>query len=293
MNNYINSFLLFIAFVVLFTSCSIFEPTKETTLENIVESFRNDFKNGKISYSKIVDSNIDSILVDSENLKLRIYFNKQFASIPFRSKLVDSIYSETQKYFTPLFSNENIQIISTGFNIRDLIPNYFRNGINMDSNRIPTKSIKSKPIVYNMSKNRKPKGGLYNNNIALWHSHGWYYHHNLDRWMWQRARLFQTVEDLGPMTFTLPFILPMLENAGANVFLPRERDFQLNEVIIDNEDREYCSFDNNRKWELDSSKGFNHFGISMEANYNPFENGTNHFVNVTEDISKNEMNRHS
>ena len=27
-------------------------------------------------------------------------------------------------------------------------------------------------------------------------SHGWYYEPKLDRWEWQRARIFQTVEDL-------------------------------------------------------------------------------------------------
>jgi len=36
------------------------------------------------------------------------------------------------------------------------------------------------------------------------------------------------------MSYTLPYIVPMLENAGARVFLPRERDLQTHEVIIDN-----------------------------------------------------------
>lgn len=31
------------------------------------------------------------------------------------------------------------------------------------------------------------------------------------------------------------FLAPMLENAGANIFIPRERDFNKNEVIVDND----------------------------------------------------------
>ena len=37
------------------------------------------------------------------------------------------------------------------------------------------------------------------------------------------------------MAFTLQMLVPMLENAGANVLIPRERDWQVNEVIVDND----------------------------------------------------------
>ena len=37
------------------------------------------------------------------------------------------------------------------------------------------------------------------------------------------------------MAYTLPFLIPMLENAGANVFMPRERDWQVHEVVVDND----------------------------------------------------------
>ena len=33
------------------------------------------------------------------------------------------------------------------------------------------------------------------------------------------------------------YVVPMLENAGANVLLPRERDAQTNEVIIDEDNK--------------------------------------------------------
>lgn len=48
-------------------------------------------------------------------------------------------------------------------------------------------------------------------------------------------RLFCTTEDQFTQSFILPYLLPMLENAGANVFTPRERDTQKQEVIVDND----------------------------------------------------------
>ena len=57
----------------------------------------------------------------------------------------------------------------------------------------------------------------------------------LDRWEFQRAKLFGTVEDISVMAYVVPYLSLMLENAGAAIWLPRERDIQTNEVIVDND----------------------------------------------------------
>ena len=75
--------------------------------------------------------------------------------------------------------------------------------------------------------------GLSGRHIALWQSHGWYYDNSEDRWKWQRAPLFGTVEDVFTQSFVLPFLVPMLENAGAVTILPRERDCSTFEKVID------------------------------------------------------------
>ena len=78
-----------------------------------------------------------------------------------------------------------------------------------------------------------PRKGLYRRNIALWQSHGLYFDGTF--WSWQRTPLFRTVEDLYTQSYVLPFLIPMLENAGAYVITPRERDTQIHEVICDND----------------------------------------------------------
>ena len=57
--------------------------------------------------------------------------------------------------------------------------------------------------------------GLSGRHIALWQSHGRYYEAKTERWEWQRAATHRTVEDMYTQTYVLPFLIPMLENAGA------------------------------------------------------------------------------
>lgn len=57
-------------------------------------------------------------------------------------------------------------------------------------------------------------------NIALWPSHGLYFNRAREEWIWQRATLWTTVEDLYSQEY-VRLIRTMLENAGATVHMPR------------------------------------------------------------------------
>lgn len=56
--------------------------------------------------------------------------------------------------------------------------------------------------------------------IVLYPSHGLYYNRERDEWIWQRATLWTTVEDLYSREY-VRLIQQMLENAGATVLMPR------------------------------------------------------------------------
>ena len=69
----------------------------------------------------------------------------------------------------------------------------------------------------------------------------------------------------------------MLENAGATVFSSRERDWQRNEVIIDNDDRpsqSYQETNNHRSWQNAGVRGFAQRNSSYINGENPFDDGT-------------------
>ncbi len=57
-------------------------------------------------------------------------------------------------------------------------------------------------------------------NIALWPSHGLYFNTERQEWIWQRATLWTTVEDLYSQEY-VRLIRTMLENAGATIHMPR------------------------------------------------------------------------
>lgn len=115
--------------------------------------------------------------------------------------------------------------------------------------------------------------GLTGRHIALWHSHGYYYEQKLDRWEWQRARCFQNVEDIGNMPYVVTYLTPMLENAGAVVLNPRERDTQNQSVIVDNDlSSNKSKFSKKGRWQK-LSMGYRYRQM-LYANENPFRGGT-------------------
>ena len=78
-------------------------------------------------------------------------------------------------------------------------------------------------LVTDLAKGNIPAGeqkDLTERNIALWPSHGMYYNADRDEWIWQRATLWTTVEDLYSQEY-VKLIRQMLENAGATVHIPR------------------------------------------------------------------------
>jgi len=78
-------------------------------------------------------------------------------------------------------------------------------------------------LVTDLAKGAIPAGeqkDLTERNIALWPSHGLYYNADRGEWIWQRATLWTTVEDLYSQEY-VKLIRRMLENAGATVHMPR------------------------------------------------------------------------
>lgn len=135
------------------------------------------------------------------------------------------------------------------------------------------KKVASKSIVTPLSTAHTYNNALQGRHLALWNSHGRYYNQIEGEWIWQRARLMGVVEDMHTTDYVLSYLLPMLENAGAIAFLPRERDLNTNEYIIDND---LCNdtYSEHGAWKNGAKKGFAHTQDVYEGFINPFEQGT-------------------
>ena len=215
---------------------------------------------------------IDSILIQKK--KVTLFANEALEDIPFREYNVSELYAS----IAPLFPNASkIVILTRGTDIESLIPEYDKKG---RPNKKRLYSIKESkyPLARSLSSPHEIKNGLQNRHIALWQSHGLYYAQTAHRWEWQRARMFGTVEDLFTQSFVLPYLTPMLENAGATILIPRERDTQIHEIIIDNDrstpGSEYKELDGEKAWSDGEKAGFGHIQATYTNGENPFTQGT-------------------
>ena len=194
------------------------------------------------------------------------------------------------------------EIYSRGVAINHLVTSRLSSDGKPKSTRHRAKQANGTPRIVTPLDSHKFRKGMDGRHIALWQSHGRYYSHSLDRWAWQRPCLFQTCEDMFTQSFVLPFLVPMLENAGAYVMLPRERDTQVNEVIVDNDSswtsypvldvagwagavRGVGKYTENGSWN-DAGKGFADLQETYAGVDNPFSLGSARMANVISHNSK-------
>ena len=152
----------------------------------------------------------------------------------------------------------------------------------------PIKDVeyKGQSWVFNSSKPFNITKGLQNKHLSIWASHGRYFNLAKNRWEWQRPNLFCTNEDLFTQTIVVPYLIPMLERAGAVVFTPRERDWQKQEIIIDNDDAEklpyYTEINVGHEWRDAGIAGFAFINRITSDGQNPFKTGTTRMVKTNE-----------
>lgn len=212
--------------------------------------------------------------------KLNLIFSFALSEYPLRDSTVARIYDIVDDNLPAKYKEYRgkTTIRTNGQKIEDLSSKYYKsnrsNSYVKDHARlvgVPHANIPA-PLVKDLSRAYPVSKGLENRHIALWQSHGYYYESSLKRWEWQRGRLMQTVEDLYTQGYVLPFLVPMLENAGANVLLPRERDWNTDEVISDY-DMAGSGYAESGFWSDAQGEGFCDKGGEYIDGENPFTMG--------------------
>lgn len=232
--------------------------------------------------AKISTPKLNSIDIDYDHKSIAIYASESFAYQPFRPETVELIYNQVKELLPGPVHYYRLTIYADGKPIEELVPNIYRNK-KKDKERMSLHTdYKGEPWVKNISRPNEISRGLQNRHIAVWQSHGNYYKNDKDEWGWQRPRLFCTTEDLFTQSFVLPYVIPMLENAGAIVYTPRERDTQKNEIIVDNDTPNASLYlevgSKKAKWATASIKGFAQKKAIYKDGENPFTDGTCRFI---------------
>lgn len=222
---------------------------------------------------------LDSVKLN--NSTLSYYFTPSLSEYPWRESSVAELRAYITQLTPGIYNFKKIQIFTAGKQIESYIPPITKEGEidKRESKKLRRKYSRIKEFTIlkeNISKPYKTNKGLENKHLAIWQSHGYYYEQKLLRWEWQRARIFQTVEDLYTQSYVLPFLVPMLENAGANVLLPRERDTQIHEIIVDNDTpmSGYTEFKGENSWLISGRPGFANPKREYVSGENPFTMGS-------------------
>ena len=209
------------------------DKTVERSIQNYFKGYKSDRTN--LSHSGLDAKRRDKIVVNTKNRLVTIFCNEAFAGQAFTPEVVDRIYDDIRALLPSKYRNYRIRVEYRKMSIDERIPNVYRKS-GLDKKRLWGKTeYKGEPWVKEISRPYDVKKGLEGRHIVMRQSHGNVYSVANDMWSWQRPRLFCTVEDIFTPSIVMPFLVPMLENSGALVYTPRERDEQTNCVIVDND----------------------------------------------------------
>ncbi len=215
---------------------------------------------------------VNSVKPNRTQRSASVSLNENFTYLPVTRGLIDTLARNVQFALPDSISNYRVLLSVAGKPL-----SYYITKVD----KLPPQHRRNPAFVSEVHPLSDYSKGLDNDIIALWHSHGRYFKNG--GWQWQRPLLFQTVEDTYTMGYILPFLVPMLENAGAYVFLPRERDTNIHEVIVDNDTNPegqvysqstYRETNGVEKWITGEMDGFIYDLPDFRDTENPFENGT-------------------
>lgn len=252
-------------------------------LDKNVEARLKDFFSSYVSPSaKTGKSKLVSYRIDHESKRLEVVASESFAYQPFLPQTVGEIYRQLRQVLPGPVNYYSLNLRVGDKSIDELIPNIYRKK-GKDRSRMPSREYTGVPWVKNSSRPNEISRGLEGKHLSVWQSHGKFYKKDKDEWRWQRPRLFCTTEDLFTQSFVVPYLIPMLENSGAIVFTPRERDVQRNEVVVDNNTPRSSSIylegeSRKAKWFNTELPGFSPEKNVLRDNENPFTLGTARFT---------------
>ena len=217
--------------------------------------------------------------LDDRRRTLNVQLSSSFAAQDFTASSVRFYYKRLAKALPRPYNKYKLTIMAGGLPIEQLVAgSKCEKGM---PNAWGKTEYEGAPWVMNDSRPYFVSHGLFDRHLSLWASHGRYYDGKKDRWKWQRPNLFGTTEDLFTQTIVIPYLIPMLENAGAVVFTPRERDWQKNEVIVDNGGRGYVEDSGKETWKTAQENGFAYHAGTYRDGENPFTQGTARAVKAT------------
>ena len=245
--------------------------------------------------SVTVKLGLRSVTKRGENLDF--YFSDNLEDLPWREKDVTWFKGRIKALLPKSYSSSGVgRVYCRTTDLDNLVtPGLSSNGRPQSTKYTQTdRKGRYTPLLKKVGGLNFPRG-LSDRHIALWQSHGRYYETSTKRWEWQRAQTWLTVEDMYTQSYVIPFLIPMLENAGAYVMTPRERDTQIYESVVDNDPafkgerkgliRRSGKYSESGSWS-DAGEGFADAKAIYAGDDNPFKMGSVRMAKMVESSSR-------
>ena len=279
-------------YIILLLSYPLLDLSAQSQQKVVERRLREYFRGYESEEVNVGTCKLIRFQLNPKERTLIVYANANFGNQPFRPQITEKIYDDLRSRLPGPVNYYDISILVGGKSIDDLIPNSYRK--EKDATRLWGRAQHvGAPWVSNASRPYLISEGLQGRHLALTPSHGCYYKNDEQRWKWQRPSLYCTREDLLTQSIVVPYLTPMLENAGAVVFSARERDRQPYDIIIDNDTtRHDCGLyieETHRKarWRS-SAMGFATPRGLLRHGENPFREGTSRIINTANHESSTE-----
>ena len=271
--------LLYLFLLLGFSLSTLSAQSQQKVVERRLKSYFRTYESPEV---EVGNCKMLRCQLNQKKRTLVVHANANFGYQPFRPATTEKIYSDLRKVLPGPVNYYDITIMVGGKSIDELVPNVYRKA--KDASRLWGETRhRGHPWVSNASRPYTLSDGLAGCHLSVTPSHGLYYKNDEARWKWQRPSLYCTREDLLTQSFVVPYLTPMLENAGAVVFSARERDRQAHNIIVDNDDDWHDNGlyieEKHRKAKWESRTG----GFSIPQGVlhhadNPFAHGTNRIL---------------
>ena len=276
MNNLLTSSIVALLCIPALGQAQEISKSEKSAVENVLNKCAVGVQTGRIT--------VDSTAVSGDSLKL--FASRNLTYLPIRKDSYEAIISQVRGVLPAEYAGKDITIIADRKNLRDLV---LRSDLKGKDKRAAFTNPSKTPLVRNLSRPYASVRGLDGKHIAMWQSHGLYYQQGYGRWEWQRGRMFQSVEDKYTQSYVLPYVIPMLQNAGAIVMTPRERDTNPYEVVVDNDANmpvlqadgsvkrdasKYAETVGAKAWAKGDGEGFAYLRPTYKDWENPFREGS-------------------
>lgn len=266
--------IMMIGGLLLTTGVRVFAQAPQE--RNRIANFLADFSSGYAGRRE--PCKLEDLQINHETHEVHVYANEVMAWYHFDRDRVARTYEELRALLPETCKGYKLHLYSKNQLIENLVQGGWENE---EDRRWDKREHRTAAWVTPQDRAYSVRKGLEGRHLSVTASHGRYYAIGAKQWQWQRPRLFCTTEDLLSQTFVVPYLIPMLENAGAVVYSTRERDWQKHEVIVDNDtpnqDGTYSEQTGSHSWE-EAGSGFAHLKAIYSDRDHPFSDGTSRKV---------------